>query len=132
MDFLSQHGTLLISCFVGTWWLRKYFRRRAANPHGLPYPPGPKGYPIIGNLFDLPTDKPWLVYDEMHKKYGQSKYGPYIPYQSSECSTGDMVYLNVMGQGFLILGSWERTNDLFEKRGSIYSDRIHSPLILDL
>ncbi|KXN80932.1 O-methylsterigmatocystin oxidoreductase [Leucoagaricus sp. SymC.cos] len=44
----------------------------------------------------------------------------------------DMVYLNVLGQGILILGSWERTYDLFEKRSSNYSDRIHSPLILDI
>jgi hypothetical protein len=43
-----------------------------------------------------------------------------------------MVYLNVLGQGILILGSWERMYDLFEKRSSNYSDCVHSPLLLDM
>ena len=40
------------------------------NPNGLPLPPGPKGYPLIGNLFDMPAQKPWVVYDEWRKTYG--------------------------------------------------------------
>ena len=38
---------------------------------GLPLPPGPKGYPIIGNLFDVPVHKSWLAYDEWRKTYGK-------------------------------------------------------------
>ena len=33
-------------------------------------PPGPRGYPIIGNLLDVGAGK-WLKYSEWHKKYGQ-------------------------------------------------------------
>jgi hypothetical protein len=33
-------------------------------------PPGPRGYPIIGNLLDVGAGK-WLKYTEWHKKYGQ-------------------------------------------------------------
>ncbi|KXN91249.1 O-methylsterigmatocystin oxidoreductase [Leucoagaricus sp. SymC.cos] len=44
----------------------------------------------------------------------------------------DMVYLNILRQGFLIPERWERTYDLFKKRSSNYSDYIHSPLILDI
>lgn len=47
-------------------------------------------------------------------------------------SKGDMFYLNVFGQGFLILGTQERIKDLLENRSKNYSDRIHSPMILDL
>ena len=45
---------------------------KKGNPNGLPLPPGPKGYPLIGNLFDMPAHKPWVVYDEWRKTYGKT------------------------------------------------------------
>ncbi|KAJ3571117.1 hypothetical protein NP233_g3953 [Leucocoprinus birnbaumii] len=87
---------------------------RRDNPNRLPLPPGPKGYPIIDNLLDFPTVRPWLVYDEWLKTYG------------------DMIYFKVLGQSFLILGSLDRTYDLFEKRSSNYSDRPRMPMLNEL
>lgn len=46
-------------------------KSRKRNPKNLPLPPGPKGYPLIGNLFDVPKDKPWVAYNEWSKKYGK-------------------------------------------------------------
>jgi hypothetical protein len=34
-----------------------------------------------------------------------------------------MVYLDVLGQGMLVLGSSRRASDLLDKRAAIYSDR---------
>ena len=48
-----------------------YFENKRRNPAGLPYPPGPKGYPIIGNLFDMPSEKEWLTFAEWGAKYGE-------------------------------------------------------------
>ena len=38
---------------------------------GLPYPPGPPSWPIIGNLLDIPKDLAWRAYTDMSKKYGK-------------------------------------------------------------
>jgi hypothetical protein len=46
--------------------LRKYVASRKKH---LPYPPGPKPIPFIGNILDLPTDDLLNVYIEWGKKY---------------------------------------------------------------
>ena len=132
MGFLETHtyqtlATLFFGCIV----LRQLIKSRSGNPKGLPLPPGPKGYPLIGNLFDMPIVNPWLVYDEWRKIYGKSLI---IDLLSSDFIyfIGDMIYFNVLGQHFLILGSFERTTDLFEKRSSNYSDRMRLPMITEL
>ena len=35
------------------------------------FPPGPKGLPLLGNVFDLPKGIPvWLTFTSMSQKYG--------------------------------------------------------------
>ncbi len=41
-------------------------------------PPGPRGYPIIGNLLEM-RDGQWLKYSEWQKKYGQFVTDPLFP-----------------------------------------------------
>ena len=43
-----------------------------------------------------------------------------------------MVYFNVLGQHFLVLGSLQRTTDLFENRSLNYSDRMRLPMLVEL
>ena len=74
MGLLSTHPYQTLAALFFSCILFKHLNkwRSGSNPKGLPLPPGPKGYPLIGNLFDMPIDKPWLVYDEWRKSYGRS------------------------------------------------------------
>ena len=56
---------MLLSFLIACRAFYAYRRRR-----GLPYPPGPPGWPVIGNLLDLPSMSTWLAYTEFSKKYG--------------------------------------------------------------
>ena len=43
-----------------------------------------------------------------------------------------MIYINVLGQHFVILSSLDIISDLFEKRSSNYSDRKHMTMLNEL
>jgi hypothetical protein len=75
-EFFSSRGRawMPVVSFCVVVLLRIFRRRR----HALPYPPGPKGLPIIGNALDLSSKNPCLTYWQWGKKYGT-----YFPYSIS-------------------------------------------------
>ncbi|KAJ6503710.1 cytochrome P450 [Mycena sanguinolenta] len=81
------------------FFMHRFQRRRA------PFPPGPPGIPFIGNLFQLPLEQPWIMYESWAKQYG------------------DIVHLTAFGQHIVLLNSESAVLDLLERRSSIYSDR---------
>ncbi|KAI9059150.1 CyP450 monooxygenase [Trametes sanguinea] len=74
-------------------------------------PPGPKPLPLIGNALDFPSKDLGQAFRDMTLKYGE------------------LVYLNVVGQPMVILGTHEAAVELFEKRSAIYSDRNESTMV---
>ncbi len=62
-----DHATLSIGLALG--FIILYVVRYLASPYRK-LPPGPRGYPIIGNVFELGKG-PWLYFTELQKKYGQ-------------------------------------------------------------
>lgn len=62
---------LVVAIVTALLWLR--FRSALSSRrrrHGLPYPPGPKPKPVIGNALDIPTTYQWLKAAEWKKDYG--------------------------------------------------------------
>ncbi|KAE9397734.1 cytochrome P450 [Gymnopus androsaceus JB14] len=67
-------------------------------------PPGPRGLPILGNIFQLPQFQ-WLKFTEWKEQYGP------------------IFSLNLAGNPVIVLNSHEVVTELLEKRSTIYSDR---------
>ena len=66
LEAVNDHPYIsLVSAVLGCATLVRLARRRRSN-----LPPGPKGYPVVGNLFDLPPAHVWEKFGEFGEKYG--------------------------------------------------------------
>ncbi|KAI0303046.1 cytochrome P450 [Russula brevipes] len=97
----QNHGILSIGTVLTL--IIFYAARYLTSPYRK-LPPGPRGYPFIGNALDLKGGE-WLQFAEWQKTYG------------------DIIYLNAVGQPMIILNSQRVAVDLFDRRAAIYSDR---------
>ncbi|KAI9435627.1 cytochrome P450 [Lactarius psammicola] len=75
-------------------------RRRAST---LPLPPGPRGWPLIDNLFDWPFESAWIPFAEWSKKFG------------------DIMHIKIFGLHIVIISSIDTANSLMSQAS--YSDR---------
>lgn len=119
--------TSILDCFAVLLFLAaiqtiRDYRRRG----GLPYPPGPRPLPVIGNVFDIPKHSSWLAYSKFSKLHGTTPSSPDLPLLTSR--TGDILSFRLFGQVIIVLNTAKAAKDLLEKRGAIYSDRPVFPL----
>ena len=65
-SILNDHPYLsVVTVALGCIALVRVARRRRSD-----LPPGPRGYPIVGNLFDLPHTYIWEKFAEFGQQYG--------------------------------------------------------------
>ena len=114
---------VLVSSLVAFLAIRDRQRRR-----GLPYPPGPRPLPLVGNLLDIPKEFSWLSYMHLSKKHGMI-YSAARGFLTEPMATGDVLSFRVFGTVIVVLNSIKANKDLLERRGDIYSDRPTIPIV---
>ncbi|KAN0084464.1 Cytochrome P450 [Tylopilus felleus] len=97
-------GALALGCVVVQYITQRAFESRTSYP----LPPGPPGFPWIGNLIGVNKSAPWKTYAEWARTYG------------------DIVHSRLLGKHVIIINSEEIAEDLLENRSRNYSDRPHA------
>ncbi|KAG1780027.1 cytochrome P450 [Suillus placidus] len=97
---------LLCLTGVGVYLVKQVVIKK--NPK--PYPPGPRGWPLIGNVLDMPRIKPWLTFTEWGQKYG------------------DITHIEVLGRHIIVLNSVKTTMEMLDSKSTLYSDRPVLPM----
>ncbi|KAG1855207.1 cytochrome P450 [Suillus subalutaceus] len=101
---------LLCLTGVGVYLVKRVVIRK--NP--APYPPGPRGWPLIGNVLDMPRIKPWLTFTEWGQKYG------------------DITHIEVLGRHIIVLNSTKTALEMMDSKSLLYSDRPILPMAGEL
>ncbi|CAI6335753.1 unnamed protein product [Periconia digitata] len=82
-------------------------------PRGLKPLPGPKGYPIVGSVPDLPEKNSFITFADWGKIYGP------------------LYQCNLAGTNHVWISTDKIAHDLLAKKAAIYSDRPHIPALID-
>ncbi|KAJ6517274.1 cytochrome P450 [Mycena vitilis] len=92
----------LVAAAAVTASLSYYLYRKR---HALPLPPGPKGWPLIGNVLDMPTSQNWRKFALWGDIYG------------------GIMSITLLGQPFVIINDPAIAVEILDKRGTLYADR---------
>ncbi|KAG6919294.1 hypothetical protein DXG01_007426 [Tephrocybe rancida] len=94
---MANINSIDVLCAVaGVFILGKLVRRSQRAP----LPPGPKGYPLVGNVLDMPSKQEWVTFGQWREQY-----------------------VTILGQPIIILNSARIANEMLDKKSPIYSDR---------
>ncbi|KIY69829.1 cytochrome P450 [Cylindrobasidium torrendii FP15055 ss-10] len=100
MSLSSSIAYLLLPAITVSVLLHLWSARKTLNK-----PPGPRGLPLVGNIFDMPKGRPWEGFAEMSKKYGP------------------MISLTIGPTTIIVVNTFGKTKELFDKKGSVYPSR---------
>lgn len=125
-DYAVILGTSILAFFTYS-----YVQRRDARFRGLPYPPGPSGLPILGNLHQVNVLRP-------HPQVRSSALQRTI---SHVCATQFLEWAREYGPVFrvrlgptqlIVLNTAEAADELLVNRGATYSGRPSPHVAFDI
>lgn len=91
---------LLVTYYVGVTYVRPR----------KDLPPGPKPLPFLGNVLSVPTEKSWLYFHKLCKKYGPLK--AFLNVHPNLPLSGPIVRLSLGGNDMLLLDELEDIDEL--------------------
>ncbi|KAJ7174153.1 cytochrome P450 [Mycena crocata] len=100
MPFIPSATDGLLAAAAVSLCYHLYTRRNT-----LPLPPGPKGWPLIGNVLDMPTSHSWKTFARWGDIYG------------------GIMSVTLLGQPFVIVNDPAIAVEILDKRGTLYADR---------
>ncbi|KAI8937455.1 hypothetical protein NX059_005177 [Plenodomus lindquistii] len=112
---MTGPSLLFAAVFVGAYAIYKYWdiSRRHRVPTGLKPLPGPKGYPIIGAIPEVPEKNAFIKFADWGKQFGP------------------IYQVNLAGHNHVWISSDQISKDLLAKKAAIYSDRPYIPALID-
>ncbi|THH33233.1 hypothetical protein EUX98_g1008 [Antrodiella citrinella] len=72
-----------------------------------PFPPGPKGLPIIGNALEVPMEYQWLYFSKLKQQFG------------------DLTTFSILGMRVVVVNTRKDVLELTVKRSDTYFERPH-------
>ncbi|KIW21520.1 hypothetical protein PV08_02100 [Exophiala spinifera] len=103
------YAVALLLAFAAVPLISTYLRKSKYK-----YPPGPKGIPLFGNLFQLPPKYPSAQLMEWGKQFG------------------DLFTVQLGARRWVFLNSMEATRELLDRRGRLYIGRPEFPVTQDI
>ncbi|CAJ2510294.1 Uu.00g061940.m01.CDS01 [Anthostomella pinea] len=106
-------SVVFVALLLYILYLTKKRHDRARVPPGAQSLPGPKCYPILGRVHDIPSEASWLKFYEWSKQYGP------------------IYQMEMFGSVHVWISSEQIAHDLLSRRAPIYSDRPQIPNLPD-
>ena len=79
--WVKENQTLSLGILLG--FIVLYTAQYVTSPYRK-LPPGPRGYPIIGNVLELRSQQ-WLKFTEWRKQYGRCRFNIVVPSSLMSC-----------------------------------------------